>query len=604
MIIPWKESINWVGIWVFSLLLVACNDSDVKVVEKEIRDHFSEFLIKQPDVPYIRIFGDTPNKAMIELGRQLFNDPILSRNNDVSCATCHLTNHGFADGIGLSVGSLGVGGPNGFTVGKSFGQGKVNTDRELGDDGYGFRGKHKMFRNTLSTINVAHRVNIDKDDGLLWDGRFGNIFFQVLLPIHTPEELCGSNPLPIDGENIFREGGPLFHKPVKIMHSNFANPHTGLDTGNFNFQAVEIKGIPRIRPNGTLSIPNRNECLAIAVAKINSVPGYRALFKEAFDVEEATDTLIGVALTSFVTTHVSKRTPYDEFVAGKSSLSKEQLLGMGIFLTPTQEKFKVGDKEYNGAGCVSCHTPPQFTDNQFHALGIVSDNQSSLSRPTFTGHNRSGFFHRQRAQRGAIPKCHLPQNILAEANYAPDIGRANASFDDLDCFKFRTPSLRNVVETFPYFHHGTEKGQSRVASTFEERARIALENAIRYHLRGPVDVNVFNATFYGKQFYDYLFQRDQLVPYGILSFPSANLSEEEISYLVEFVATGLWDKDSVKIGDLGNDVSHPRAVISGFSPTITRDNGKQFELPPNGKFQILNEDKDEIKAPMGILSKD
>lgn len=592
-----------VKICLYSFLLVSCNNNkEIKVIEAEVRDQFKDQLLPMPEVPYMRLFGRVPSQSEVDLGRMIFNDPIISRNNDVSCATCHTTNHGFADGLGLSIGAMGVGGPTGDTVGRTFGTGKVNTDRELGDDGYNFRARLKMFRNTLSTVNVAHRINIDKDDGLFWDGRFGNIFFQVVLPFHTPEELCGSNPLPLDGENIFREGGPLFQKPVKLTHTNFANPYSGVDTGNFNYQNVEVKGVPRIRPNGTLTVPNRNECLAIAIAKLNSVPEYKKRFKEAYEVEEVNDRVLGVALASFLTTIVSKRTPYDEFVAGESSLSKEQLIGMGIFLTKAGTKFKLAGKEYPGASCYGCHTPPLFSEGKFRALGVVSDPQSSLSRPAFTANNRTGFFHRPRAQRGTVPKCHVASNILPEANYAPDIGRANATFVDEDCFKFRVPPLRNVVETFPYFHHGTEKAQSRESKNFVEMARIGLKNAIRYHIRGPVDVNAFNASFYGKEFYDYLFQRDQLVPYNYLRFPAADLSEEELEYLTEFVATGLYDKKSVIEGDLGNDVSHPKSVPSGFTPTITRDIGKQFELPPNGVFKSKNSENDELKAPMGILT--
>lgn len=41
--------------------------------------------------------NSTPKK--IELGRKLFNDPILSGNNERSCATCHNPNKGYADGL-------------------------------------------------------------------------------------------------------------------------------------------------------------------------------------------------------------------------------------------------------------------------------------------------------------------------------------------------------------------------------------------------------------------------------------------------------------------------------------------------------------------------
>ena len=48
--------------------------------------------------------------------------------------------------------------------------------------------------------------------------------------------------------------------------------------------------------------------------------------------------------------------------------------------------------------------------------------------------------------------------------------------------------------------------------------------------------------------------------------------------LYQFVAFSLWDKDAVKKGSLGNDISHPRYVPSGLTPSITRDNGHQLEL--------------------------
>ena len=590
----------------FRLLLlffiVSCN-SELKVTESQIRSQFSEQLKPLPKINYMSLFGREPGETELKLGRMLFNDPILSRNNDVSCATCHLSNHGFADGIGLSVGALGLGGPNRKTVGDEFASGVVATSREVGDDGFGFRSKLKMFRNTLSTVNVAYRLDKHTDSGLLWDGRFGDLFFQVLLPIHTPEELCGANPLPIDGENVFREGGPLFKEPVELTHVNYANPYTGKDTQTFNSQNISIPGLSKLRPNGSLVVPNRNECLAIAVSKLNSVPEYRKMFEEVYGIKKISDKFIGFALSAFIVTHVSKNTPYDRFVKGESSLSNEQLVGLGVFMTKAGQKFSLNGKEHVGAGCISCHTPPHFTDNSFHALGVMSDTGSSLSKPTFTGNFRGGFFHNERVLRGKLPKCHTPADtVLIEANYAPDIGRANGSFDEKDCFKFRTPTLRNVIETFPYFHHGTEKAQSRFAKDFKTRAAIALKNAIKYHLRGPINETVYNTANYSTPFYDFLFQRDRLVPYAYMEFGASpdqfpiKLPEEDLNALYDFIATGLFDPDSVKIGDLGNDVSHPEDVPSGFEP-ITRDEGVQTELPPRGRFNEDAKPDTELIAP-------
>jgi cytochrome c peroxidase len=67
------------------------------------------------------------------------------------------------------------------------------------------------------------------------------------------------------------------------------------------------------------------------------------------------------------------------------------------------------------AGCASCHTPPHFTDGQYHDLGIEA--------------------LRPEAER--------------------DKGRGGHTKAPGDDFKFRTPSLRNVARTAPYFHDGS-----------------------------------------------------------------------------------------------------------------------------------------------------
>ena len=50
---------------------------------------------------------NAPNEGTISLGRKLFFDKRLSRDNTVSCATCHDPNHGFADPHPVSVGPAG-----------------------------------------------------------------------------------------------------------------------------------------------------------------------------------------------------------------------------------------------------------------------------------------------------------------------------------------------------------------------------------------------------------------------------------------------------------------------------------------------------------------
>lgn len=48
--------------------------------------------------------ANSPEKA--ELGRMLFFDPVLSANNDMSCASCHNPDLGFTDGLSQARGPM------------------------------------------------------------------------------------------------------------------------------------------------------------------------------------------------------------------------------------------------------------------------------------------------------------------------------------------------------------------------------------------------------------------------------------------------------------------------------------------------------------------
>ena len=89
-----------------------------------------------------------------ELGKLLFFDPILSRNNRVSCASCHLPQYAFADTSAISVGVDGL----------------------------------KGVRNTPSAMNVSLHKSF------FWDGRAKSLEEQALGPIENPVEMD----LPID----------------------------------------------------------------------------------------------------------------------------------------------------------------------------------------------------------------------------------------------------------------------------------------------------------------------------------------------------------------------------------------------------------------------
>jgi len=56
---------------------------------------------------YVSLQNDSTYNAKAELGKLLFYDPILSQNNEMSCATCHDPNKAFTDGERLSISNTG-----------------------------------------------------------------------------------------------------------------------------------------------------------------------------------------------------------------------------------------------------------------------------------------------------------------------------------------------------------------------------------------------------------------------------------------------------------------------------------------------------------------
>ncbi|MCB9062009.1 MAG: hypothetical protein H6622_10840 [Halobacteriovoraceae bacterium] len=583
-------------IYVFGLFYQKPN-FEISKISDEIRTQFKVNLKELPTPEYDKVLGFTPSKQIIELGRLLFSDTILSRNNDVSCATCHLTNHGFADGNSLNVGALGEGGPNGDNVGESFATGKLSINRNTGSDGLGREGKRFMFRNSLSTLNVVYRADPYKNIGLFHDGRFGDLKFQVLLPIHTGVEMCGTNPVPhpLYNKNPFRENGPIFkNKKILIIHSHYADPHTGIDTGRFNVPKEIITHVPTFRKNGALSIPTRNECLAIAIAKLQNSAKYMELFKNTFKNGKINDRNLSLALASFVSTHVANNSPYDRFVKGENILPLNELIGLGVFLTDIGESFRLGDKKYNGAGCVSCHAPPLFGDG-FASLGIKSDKRSPLTQSAQLFQSGTGFIRPGDSPFGRTPKCIVSgKTHFANTNYHPDIGKGIIGKNLTDCFQFRVPQLRNVIETYPYYHHGSERGEG-ILKDFRDLKKIArqtLRRVIEYHLRGPVDLDFIARKKAGSGFFDSFFQLDPLIPYQNMKFtrqPKSNmlfpvqLNNFEIEALLDFISFSLWDQNAVKKGYFDNSLNHPKTVPSGLLPTISRDDGNQLEFLPFDK---------------------
>jgi cytochrome c peroxidase len=149
--------------------------------------------------------------------------------------------------------------------------------------------------------------------------------------------------------------------------------------------------------------------LAKKADELYALPEYTPLFDAAFPGEGGTVATVIRALASYERTLFCGDTAYDKFAAGNSAaLSDEQKKGWELF---------------TGKGnCHSCHTPPFFSDAYLAEQGAYHN----------TGRGLEG----------------IPADKV-------DLGRQAISKVDSEKSAFKTPTLRNVSKTPPYFHDGS-----------------------------------------------------------------------------------------------------------------------------------------------------
>ena len=165
------------------------------------------------------------------------------------------------------------------------------------------------------------------------------------------------------------------------------------------------------------------------VAKIKAMPRYREAFERVFGREVNFDD-IARALASYERTQISFDSPFDHYMAGESGAIDESAKhGWRIF-------------DSNGR-CVACHAwtreRPLFTDGRFHNVGVSAG---------------AALAHKANAiSTGSGDSTQLDK--LATDSGMSDLGRYLVTRNPADIGAFRTPDLRNLLVTQPYFHDGS-----------------------------------------------------------------------------------------------------------------------------------------------------
>ncbi len=149
--------------------------------------------------------------------------------------------------------------------------------------------------------------------------------------------------------------------------------------------------------------------------KLNADASYRAEFEKVFGPGPITFEMVEKAIANFERTVIVGNSSFDRWYYGgdQNAVSASVKRGFEVF------------RAANKGNCAACHTLGEkyalFTDNQFHNIGVgASEDQFN------------------------------------------DNGRFDVTKNPADRGAFKTPSLRNIAQTAPYFHDGSRKDLKQV----------------------------------------------------------------------------------------------------------------------------------------------
>ncbi len=184
----------------------------------------------------------------------------------------------------------------------------------------------------------------------------------------------------------------------------------------------------------------------VVVKTISQIPGYQRQFQAIFE-DGSTIENAGKAIASFERTLVTGPAPWDYYqelqnferayaadIEDLDALQEEdeELYNEYIELKKVSEAHPISDSAVRGgelffsdkAGCTACHVGANFTDEKYHNLGVGMD--------------------------------------VVE----PDLGRFEQTGEDIDRGAFKTPTVRNIVQTGPYMHDGSQKTLEEVVEWY------------------------------------------------------------------------------------------------------------------------------------------
>lgn len=191
-------------------------------------------------------------------------------------------------------------------------------------------------------------------------------------------------------------------------------------------------GLPIINPS-EMGQPT----IHAAVAKIGAIREYQETFRRIFG-RAINPTDLVRAIASYERTQFSFDSPFDHFIAGeKNAIDASAKRGWELFNTK--------------AGCNKCHAltektrdPTYFTDKDFHniGIGILRHNVAAMAC---------------KAEQELDSGNTIDVDRAAIQSDMSVLGRFLVTKEEADIASFKTPGLRNVLITGPYFHDGSQE---------------------------------------------------------------------------------------------------------------------------------------------------
>jgi cytochrome c peroxidase len=369
------------------------------------------------------IGGDIINKtAAVQLGKALFWDQQVGGDGQVACATCHF--HAGADNRAVTPSATGVVGSQGVIAAtfKAIGH-PADSCTQTGTT------RAVTGRNAPSVINaVFNRDNF-------WDGR-ANHNFNRTDPFASTRNAGIVNgsllSLSVIGQASLasQADGPP-DNPVEM--SCGGRPFNGLNSLGAKMLTSKPLGRQKVSSTdgvlgGLADTGNGNVGLATT---------YQAMINAAFSAPVASNarsqfsSIFGQAVQAYESTLVSDRTPYDRFLAGdKTQLTATQQSGLNLFTGKAQ--------------CTRCHTGAELTDASWSQFNRPAGNGGG---PLNADGGDQGFHNL-----GVRPTAEDP----GRAGTGPAGQSYSVSGSMFDQGAFKTPGLRNVALTGPYFHTGSK----------------------------------------------------------------------------------------------------------------------------------------------------